>query len=74
MNKYVLIQIFVGFSIQQCLPEVALKSLGFTTIKQQPEKIDGAKYCTDRFKEWGICVPIEDLEAIIKKDKQTVED
>lgn len=32
-----------------------------------------AKYCKDRIKEWGICVPIADLEAIIAKDKEQVD-
>lgn len=64
---------FVGFCVSQCLPEAALKSLGFTTVKTTPEKIDKAPYCKGRFKQWGACVTMDELKAIFEKDKQNVD-
>ena len=66
--------LLVSLSRQACLEEAALKSLGFTNVKTEPEKITDAKYCTERFAEHGICVDISEFEAIINKDQDAIEE
>lgn len=60
--------LLVSLTKQACLTEAALKSLGFTNVKKEPEKLQDAKYCKDRFAEHGICVDITEFENIVKKD------
>lgn len=62
MNKLLITLIFIGISFQDCLPEAALKYLGFTNVKTTPEKITDSKFCKGRFAEHGICVSIDEFQ------------